>query len=175
MIPLRVKLKSFLCYQDEQEIDFEGSSLWMLAGLNGSGKSAVFDAITYALFGHHRGGSMHAQELINKDSSDFLVEFDFALDGQLYRIKRTLRRRTTGAAGTQQIFRKDAPDGNGTGWVAVEGTSAKKEFDAWVADNVGLNYDTFTSSVLLLQGKAEKLLDSKPEGRREVLAKIVDL
>ena len=101
MIPLRVKLKGFLCYQDEQEIDFEGSSLWMLAGLNGSGKSAVFDAITYALFGHHRGGQTHAQELINKDSSDFLVEFDFGLDEQLYRIKRTLRRRVSGPAGTQ--------------------------------------------------------------------------
>jgi DNA repair exonuclease SbcCD ATPase subunit len=44
-----------------------------------------------------------------------------------------------------------------------------------VAENIGLTYDTFTSSVLLLQGKAEKLLDSKPEGRREVLASIVDL
>src|SRR4029079_3579502 len=60
-------------------------------------------------------------------------------------------------------------------WLAVEGTGQKREFDAWVADNLGLNYDTFTSSVLLLQGKAEKLLDSKPEGRREVLASIVDL
>ena len=44
-----------------------------------------------------------------------------------------------------------------------------------MTENIGLNYDTFTSSVLLLQGKAEKLLDSKPEGRREVLASIVDL
>src|SRR5262249_50191773 len=47
--------------------------------------------------------------------------------------------------------------------------------DNWVAENIGLTYDTFTSSVLLLQGKAEKLLDSRPEGRREVLASIVDL
>ena len=54
------------------------------------------------------------------------------------------------------------------------GRSAR-EFDAWIRDNIGLNYETFTSSVLLLQGKAEKLLDSRPEGRREVLAGIVDL
>ena len=57
----------------------------------------------------------------------------------------------------------------------IEGTGQKREFDAWVAEHVGLNYETFTSSVLLLQGQAEKLLDSKPEGRREVLAGIVDL
>ena len=58
MIPLRVKLKGFLCYKEEQEISFDGNaSLWMLSGLNGSGKSSIFDAVTYALFGHHRGGA----------------------------------------------------------------------------------------------------------------------
>src|SRR5207245_6494022 len=92
------------------------------------------------------------------------------------RAKRTLRRKAAGgAAGTQLMFwLKTAEDGSST-WVAIEGTTQKKEFDAWVEQNIGLNYDTFTSSVLLLQGKAEKLLDSKPEGRREVLASIVDL
>src|SRR5262249_37062844 len=62
-----------------------------------------------------------------------------------------------------------------TRWLPIEETSQKKAFDTWVEENIGLNYDTFTSSVLLLQGKAEKLLDSRPEGRREVLASIVDL
>jgi exonuclease SbcC len=58
----------------------------------------------------------------------------------------------------------------------VEGTENKRDgFDPWVRDRIGLTYETFTSSVLLLQGRAEKLLDSKPEGRREVLASIVDL
>src|SRR5205823_962107 len=40
---------------------------------------------------------------------------------------------------------------------------------------IGLTYETFTSSVLLLQGRAEKLLDSTAKGRFEVLAGIVDL
>ena len=68
MIPRRVRLGGFLCYKDEQEVAFDGSSLWMLSGLNGSGKSTIFDAVTYALFGHHRGGASNAGELINKDS-----------------------------------------------------------------------------------------------------------
>jgi exonuclease SbcC len=180
VIPQRVKLKGFLCYKSEQVVEFDGNAtLWMLSGLNGSGKSSIFDAITYALFGHHRGGGQHAAELINKDCDTMLAEFDFLLDGQRYRVKRTLRRDTRGGArGTQQIFRfeRGGAESNGRGsWVAVEGTSQRREFDTWVADNIGLNYETFTSSVLLLQGKAEKLLDSKPEGRREVLARIVDL
>src|SRR3954447_9665035 len=178
MIPQRVYLRGFLSYRDEQEVRFDGSSLWMLSGLNGSGKSTVFDAVTYALFGHHRGGGQHAHELINKDSESLLVEFDFSLDGHLYRAKRTLRRDTRGGAkGTQQMFRYQAgSNGNGRGsWEPLEGTGQKRDFDAWVAENIGLTYETFTSSVLLLQGRAEKLLDSKPEGRREVLASIVDL
>ncbi len=176
MIPQRVQLKGFLCYVEEQEIRFDGTAtLWMLSGLNGSGKSSIFDAVTYALFGHHRGGGQQAVELINKDSDALLVEFDFLLDGKPYRAKRTARRDNKGGArGTQQVLRREGDNGDGK-WVPVEGTSQKREFDAWVAEHVGLNYETFTSSVLLLQGKAEKLLDSKPEGRREVLAGIVDL
>jgi DNA repair exonuclease SbcCD ATPase subunit len=177
MIPLRVKLKGFLCYKDEQEISFDGSSLWMLAGLNGSGKSAVFDAVTYALFGHHRGGSQQAVELINKSSDGLLVEFDFLQDGAAYRAKRTLQRNARGgASGTQQIFRRQSAHGNGQGaWQPVEGTGKRAEFEAWVRENIGLSYETFTSSVLLLQNKAEKLLDSTAKGRFEVLAGIVDL
>ena len=72
MIPQCVKLKGFLCYKDEQEVDFDGNAtLWMLSGLNGSGKSSIFDAVTYAPFGHHRGGAQQAHELSNKASDGF--------------------------------------------------------------------------------------------------------
>jgi DNA repair exonuclease SbcCD ATPase subunit len=145
----------------------------MLSGLNGSGKSSIFDAVTYGLFGHHRGGGRDAVELINKDSDGLVVEFDYLLDGRLYRAKRTAKRDAKGGAkGTQQMSRFDFDSSK---WVPIEGTGQKREFDAWVADNVGLTYETFTSSVLLLQGQAEKLLSSKPEDRRKVLASIVDL
>ena len=94
MIPLRIQLKGFLCYKDEQEVLLDGSTLWMMAGLNGSGKSAIFDAMTFALFGHHRGGGQQVVELINHDSDRLNVEFDFALDGDTYRIRRTAIRPT---------------------------------------------------------------------------------
>src|SRR5207253_2676004 len=74
-----------------------------------------------------------------------------------------------GAKGTQQLFRLDPAEPDP---VPIEDTQLLRNFDAWVAHNIGLDYETFTASVLLLQGKAEKLLDSKPEGRREVRADI---
>src|SRR5262249_48253414 len=171
MIPLRVQLKGFLCYKEEQQVSFDGASLWMLAGLNGSGKSAVFDALTYALFGHHRGGGTDAHELINKDSDKASVTFEFALDGASYQIHRTLKRTKQGKANsTQQLYRQSP-----LGWDAVEGTQQRRGFAEWIEQNIGLSYETFTSSVLLLQGKAEKLLDSSAKGRFEVLAGIVNL
>ncbi len=170
MIPRRIALAGFLSYRDRQELLFENAAVWLLTGPNGSGKSAIFDALTYALFGHHRGGSVNAAELINKESNDSSVEFDFALDRQLYRIRRTLKRNPRGAtSGTQQIERRLS---NGS-WVPVPNTGKKAEFDDWIAANIGLNYEAFTSSVLLLQGRTEKLLDARPSGRAEVLADVV--
>jgi exonuclease SbcC len=174
MIPKRIKLSGFLCYRDEQEIAFNGSALWMLAGLNGSGKSSVFDAVTYALFGHHRGGSTGAADLITKGENSFSLEFDFTLDGQLYQAKRTLKKRATTTATSQQLSVWQGENGSGR-WLPVADTHMKAKYDEWVRDHIGLNYETFTSSVLLLQGKAEKLLDSTAKGRAEVLASIVDL
>jgi DNA repair exonuclease SbcCD ATPase subunit len=172
VIPRSIRLKGFLCYKDEQAVEFDGpSTLWMLSGLNGSGKSAIFDAVTFALFGQHRGGGTQHLELINKDSKNLSVEFDFTLDGQPYRARRTQTRDARGGSkGTQQMLRLDGGE-----WVPLEDTNLKRDFDSWVEEHIGLSYETFTSSVLLLQGKAESLLGSRPEDRRKVLAQIVDL
>ena len=55
MIPRKVVLENFLSYRAAQTFEFDGESLWILSAPNGTGKSAVFDAITYALFAQHRG------------------------------------------------------------------------------------------------------------------------
>ena len=77
-----MKLKGFLCYKDEQEIGFDdNATLWMLSGLNGSGKSSIFDAVTFALFGHHRGGGQQPRAY-QQGQRRPAVEFDFLLDGK---------------------------------------------------------------------------------------------
>lgn len=56
MIPLRVYVENFMSYREGQELLFDNAPLWVLAGQNGAGKSTIFDAITFALYGLHRGG-----------------------------------------------------------------------------------------------------------------------
>lgn len=170
MIPIRVRLGGFLSYREPQEVAFT-NGVWLLAGANGSGKSAIFDGVTYALFGMHRGGAQNAIELIHKESANAAVEFDFSIGNDAFRIKRTIKRTKSGTAtGTQQLFAAA-----GDTWQPIEDTTKKVDFDSWIHAHIGLTYETFTSSVLLLQNKAEKLLDAKPAGRAEVLAGIVDL
>jgi exonuclease SbcC len=173
MIPLRVKLRGFLSYRDEQALDFTEAPLWMLAGPNGSGKSAVFDAVTYALFGQHRGGGKDADELINKQSDGFAIEFEFALGDANYLIRRTLKRTPAGkTSATQQILRRDSRLEK---WSPVSETNKKTAFNDWIQENIGLRFATFAASVLLVQGQAERLLSQTPADRFKVLADVVDL
>src|SRR5215831_7765832 len=172
MIPQRVRMRGFLCYKDEQEVAFDGSDLWMLAGLNGSGKSSVFDAVTYALFGHHRGGSQSAVELINKDCDKAAVEFEFTLGDQRIVAHRTIQRTKTGSTKSSQQLYICQPGGTRE---PIDQTHLKAGYEEWIANNIGLSFDVFTSSIMLRQGEAEKLLDAGPAGRHKVLAGIVDL
>ncbi len=174
MIPLRVSLEGFLSYQEKQVIDFEGSSLWMLWGSNGVGKSAVFDAITFALFGAHRAGkdARNAKELINHHADKFSIEFDFSVDGVAYRIRRTCPRNGRPTRLAFELQSNEAARVNG---IPIAGTDDDDGLKKWVADIIGLDYKTFTSSVLLLQGKSERLLNADPKGRYDILAEIIDL
>ena len=63
MIPLKLTLHNFMCYRDPAPLDFSGMHLACLSGNNGHGKSAILDAMTWALWGKAR--SNQADELIH--------------------------------------------------------------------------------------------------------------
>lgn len=172
MIPERISVEGFLCYRERQEACFDGRALWMVAGPNGSGKSSLFDAITFALYGLHRGGSgRRFEDLINRHGDGLVVEFDFRIDGALYRARRTLRR---GQSMTRQMLQW-LPKGDGGRWEEITGTERDEGFRQWVIQHIGLTEETFVSSVLLRQGDADRLLREKPAKRHEYLAEIVGL
>lgn len=175
MIPLRISLKNFITYRDEQTLLFDKASLWVLTGRNGAGKSSVFDAITFALYGCHRAGNnRNAESLINHKEDSLAVEFDFLLDGITYRVRRTVSKR---GRSTRQAFRLIPAHGNGSSNSAepIPDTENEEGFKRWRKSTIGLEYDTFTSSVLLLQGQSEKLLNADPRERYKVLEELVNL
>lgn len=176
MIPQRIRVQGFLSYRDETELSFDGEGLWMLAGPNGAGKSALFDAITFALFGKHRLSDNH-KGLINQHADGLVVEYEFALGADCYCVKRTHSRR---GKSTFQVFHikgphRPAPNRPEGERVPVPETDTQVGLDAWVRQAIGLSYDTFTASVLLRQGKSDALLEAKPLKRHEILSQIVDL
>jgi DNA repair protein SbcC/Rad50 len=173
MIPLCISIEGFLCYRQRQVIDLSDMSLCMLAGPNGSGKSSAFDAMTFALFGEHRAGSRMREDLINKRSDTATVELDFELNAARWQARRTLVRRRDGTAQTTQSIRRWSATKNG--WEPVPDTSTNAGFSNWVEHHVGLNIDTFTSSMLLRQGKADRLLTATPADRHDLLSAVVGL
>src|SRR5579864_9328543 len=182
MIPLRVSLEGFLSYREKQVIDFDGSSLWMLWGPNGVGKSALFDAITFALYNVHRavvGKSNNLHELMNHHSDRLIVVFDFAMNGELYRVRRTgVRGKGQTVRLTCEAFHLQGDDLTDLDLLPakpIPDTDSETGFQNWVHNTIGLNYEAFTSSVLLLQGKSERLLEADPEKRYKTLAELIDL
>src|SRR5262249_32784214 len=137
--------------------------LWALCGRNGVGKSAVFDGITYALYGEHRGGTQKAEQLIRHGANGFRIVFEFEFAGVEYRITRVGAGRTS-----QKVERRI--DGE---WEAVPGVNAAADVKAWVEKTLGLAYKAFTTSVLLRQGEADKLFSASRDERIAVLKGII--
>ena len=166
MIPKRVELENFLSFgSPAAEIVFaDDEPLWVLGGPNGVGKSAVFDAITYCLFGEHRGGKQKADQLIHHGANGFQVAFEFEFDGADYRVTKTRGGRTT-----QRVEQRDAAGA----WKPVAGVNSAADVDAWAERTLGLGYDAFQASVLLRQGEADKILTAGPTERGTTLRKII--
>ncbi len=165
MIPKRVVLENFLSFGTKQEIVFDdGEPLWMLCGPNGVGKSSVFDAITFALFGCHRGGKGQGMDKLIRHGSNMLhVEFEFSFAGEDYRIQRNY-----GKKSVERVFRR-----LGTGWDDVELPTGKTPVRQWAEKALGLSYDQFTASVLLKQGEADRIICGSGKERLQLLKAII--
>ena len=153
MIPVRVQVRNFLTFGEADgggtvDFDFEGSRLWSISGNNGSGKSAIFDAITYALFGRHRGGATGDGRLIRKGAGRCEATFEFRSDGHLYRVRRTVARRTgrqQQEAKERQAARFDTEAGE---WLPAPGTESDAALGRWVQERLGLKTSLTARSLL---------------------------
>ena len=172
MIPVKISMRNFMCYRDNvPPLSFAGIHTACISGDNGNGKSALIDAMTWALWGKTRAKS--DDDLIHLGQTDMEVEFDFAVGKQLYRIirKRSKPKRRGGAGKT--ILELQIAAGNG--FKTITGDSINETQHKIISDILHMDYDTFVNSAFLRQGHADEFTKQTPVKRKQVLADILGL
>jgi len=175
MVPLKLQLNNFLSYGPElQTIDFEPYSLICFSGKNGHGKSALLDAITWALWGQARkiSGTIKSDDaLLRIGQTQMMVVLDFLCGGHTYRIRREYMK-TYGKPYAALDFglldrEKDTfvPMSDKT----IRTTQTKIE------QILHLNFDSFINSAFLRQGQANEFSKKSPKERKEILGTILGL
>jgi exonuclease SbcC len=158
-------MTNFLAYREETVLDFAGIRLACLTGHNGAGKSAILDALTFALWGKGRAG---LGELVHLGSEEALVELEFEHDGQRYKVVRRVGRGKKGKH-TCELFYIN-PDGlpENRGGHVLE---TNKEIEKLLR----MPYETFINSAYLQQGKADAFTVMGAAKRKELLADILGI
>ncbi|RIK46128.1 MAG: hypothetical protein DCC58_04180, partial [Chloroflexi bacterium] len=168
MTPLELRLSNFMSYRDEVTLDFSRLKVACFSGDNGAGKSALLDAITWALWGKTRASS--DRDVISIGASEMEVTFTFALHDREYRV---FRRRTAGTSSRQSL----EFDVRATGmldWVPITGDTVRQT-EKKIVDTINLDYDTFVNSAFILQGRADSFAQIGPTDRKRILAEILNL
>lgn len=167
MIPRHLRIAGFLSYRDAVELDFTSFDLACISGHNGAGKSSLLDAITWALFGEARG---RQEAIINLQSQAAEVTFTFELEGNIYRVLRSLQR---GKSVILEFQIQDA--GNPTPrWRPLTERSVR-DTQARLESILRMDYETFVNTSFFLQGKADQFAQQTPAKRKEVLASVLGL
>ncbi|WAM30897.1 AAA family ATPase [Caldicellulosiruptor naganoensis] len=173
MRPLFLKIENFKSYGESQnQIDFNNIKVACIVGKNGNGKSSIAEAIAWALFGEFerlqtgKRGKISETEYINAHKDYMQVEFEFEIDGVIYRVVRRLDRR--GKKYLSLFMKKND--------VLIPITEANyTQTQNRLEKILGIDFNVFLHSAYLSQKRTEDFLLSSPEDRREILAKILNL
>jgi DNA repair protein SbcC/Rad50 len=170
MRPLRLSVRGFTAFREEQEIDFDGLDLFAIVGPTGSGKSSVLDAMTYALFGQvDRVDEKSTRQMISQGQPRLAVTLDFEVGRERFRVGRSMPR---GAGATKIMVER----WDGAEWrQAGDGADRVREANKLLERLVGLDFDGFTRSVLLPQGKFSAFMAGDAAERREILVDLLGL
>lgn len=177
MRPLKLKLSAFGPYKGVTEIDMEKlgeRGLYLITGDTGAGKTTIFDAITFALFGEASGENRTAGMLRSKyaePETPTEVEMCFRYRGQDYTVKRNPEyERPAKRGGGTTIQKADAelwlPDG-----VVL---TKPREVDRKILEILGVNHQQFSQIAMIAQGDFLKLLLADTKERQEIFRKLFE-
>jgi DNA repair protein SbcC/Rad50 len=185
MTPLHLTLREFGPYTGTQDVDFEEldeQRLFLIHGPTGSGKTALLDAICFALYGETSGSDRGGHDLRSDfadDDSPTEVILDFELGAQTFRVTRRPRQQLAKQRGDgltdkseeARLWKHTNAETPGAstkpeGKVLAEG---KRDVDATIHDLLGFEVDQFRQVVMLPQGKFRRFLSASSKDREELL------
>ncbi|EKN70709.1 hypothetical protein BABA_04689 [Neobacillus bataviensis LMG 21833] len=180
MKPLKLTMQAFGPYADREEIDFTSlgnRTMFVISGKTGAGKTTIFDAISYAIYGKASGEDRNGPELRSQFAADELlteVSLDFSLRNKVYSITRS----------PQQLKKKDKGDG-------FTQLGAKAELYMWneegeknllaskiseveekIKEIMLIDANQFRQILMIPQGEFRKLLISDSKDKEVILQRL---
>ena len=175
MRPLKLCMSAFGPYAGRTELDMEAlgsQGLYLITGDTGAGKTTIFDAITFALYGEASGGSREPSMLRSKyadPDTPTEVSLTFLYNGKIYKVRRNPEYiRPAKRGGGTTVQKADAeltyPDGRVV--------TKLREVNTAVQEILGVDRDQFSQIAMIAQGDFLRLLLADTRERQAIFRQI---
>lgn len=180
MKPTKLVMQAFGTYAEQTEIDFtqfEEKGLFLICGDTGAGKTTIFDAISYALYGEASGSYRDTKNLkseyVDKKVESF-VDFYFTHQGKDYHVCRKPSFKYTNRNGKpdEQAEKVTFYQPDGTTLEGAKNVDGTKEKPGAIPQLLNMDAGQFMQVAMIAQGEFWKLLNAKTNERTEILRTI---
>ena len=176
MRPLELEMTAFGPYAGTERIDFtafDQNSLFLVTGNTGAGKTSIFDAISFALYGES-SGKVRETKGFHSDFADRRkpcgVMLKFAHAGKIYTVRRSpsyaVPKKDDSGEETIRPATAELECEDGRSW------STPREVGRVIPELLGLSAEQYSQVVMIAQGEFRKILLAKSEERRELLSRV---
>ncbi len=175
MIPVSLEFEAFGPFLKKQKIDFtafDDSRIFLISGPTGSGKTTIFDAITYCLYGK-ASGALRAADTLKSDFADPSVvcyaSFTFLIHEKQYTVLREPAQLRPKQRGEGLILKPaSAQLSDETNVLATQVSQVNEQIESLLS----LNFDQFCKIVMLPQGEFRRFLSDSSDEKQKILRQI---
>lgn len=159
-----IQLKDFIAHRDTR-LEF-GKGITIFVGHNGSGKSSIIDAVTFALFAEHMRGKSN-KNLVRRGANSAMVQMHFILNSREFSVVRGLN--SSGQAFSQFVLVSDGDKIVNRPLAGGERKQFDESMKREVAKVLGLDYKKMCVAAIVQQGELLRIIEAKPKDFKELL------